>query len=126
MLAFLSLCVAACRAHGVEILDGVYNDFSNEAGLREECAQGRDFGMDGKTLIHPGQIGPCNEIFAPTAAELAWSRTIMSVFDPAGKREQGARCRSRAGWWNGCTPTWRGARSPSPERSTLSHERSLT
>ena len=90
MLAFLSLCVAACRAHGVEILDGVYNDFSNEAGLREECAQGRDFGMDGKTLIHPGQIGPCNEIFAPTAAELAWSRTIMSVFDLPENASKGA------------------------------------
>ncbi|MCB1545111.1 MAG: CoA ester lyase, partial [Rhodoblastus sp.] len=66
MLAWLSTCVAAARAHKVEIIDGVYNDFSNEAGLRAECEQGRDFGMDGKTLIHPNQIGPCNEIFAPS------------------------------------------------------------
>ena len=90
MLTYLSLCVAACRAHGVEILDGVYNDFSNEAGLRAECEQGRDFGMDGKTLIHPSQIGPCNEIFAPAADELAWAKTIIGVFDLPENSAKGA------------------------------------
>ena len=90
MLAYLSLCVAACRAHDIEVLDGVYNDFSNESGLREECAQGRDFGMDGKTLIHPSQIGPCNEIFAPTAEELAWGKTIIGVFDQPENASKGA------------------------------------
>jgi citrate lyase subunit beta / citryl-CoA lyase len=84
MLAWLSTCLAAARAHRVEIIDGVYNDFGNEAGLRAECEQGRDFGMDGKTLIHPNQIGPCNEIFAPSADEVEWSRKIIAVFgDPA-------------------------------------------
>lgn len=90
MLAYLSLCVAACRAYGVEILDGVYNDFSDEAGLRRECEQGRDFGMDGKTLIHPTQIGPCNEIFAPTADELAWAKKIIGVFDQPENAAKGA------------------------------------
>ena len=90
MLTYLSLCVAACRAHGVEILDGVYNDFSNDAGLREECGQGRDFGMDGKTLIHPSQIGPCNEIFAPAADELAWAKKIIGVFDLPENSAKGA------------------------------------
>ena len=90
MLAYLSLCVAACRAHGVEILDGVYNDFSDEAGLRAECEQGRDFGMDGKTLIHPSQIAPCNEIFAPTEAEVAWARKIIAVFDEPANASKGA------------------------------------
>lgn len=90
MLTYLSLCVAACRAHGVEILDGVYNDFSNEAGLRDECEQGRDFGMDGKTLIHPSQIGPCNEIFAPTSEELAWAKKIIGVFDLPENAAKGA------------------------------------
>ena len=88
MLAWLSTCLAAARAHRIEIIDGVYNDFGNEAGLRAECEQGRDFGMDGKTLIHPNQIGPCNEIFAPSADEVEWSRKIIAVFgDPvnAGK-----------------------------------------
>jgi citrate lyase subunit beta/citryl-CoA lyase len=90
MLAYLSLCVAAARAHGVEILDGVYNDFSNEAGLRAECEQGRDLGMDGKTLIHPGQIAPCNEIFAPSAAELDWAKKIIDVFDEPANATKGA------------------------------------
>lgn len=90
MLAYLSLCVAACRAHGVEILDGVYNDFSDEAGLRAECEQGRDFGMDGKTLIHPSQIGPCNEIFAPSAEEIAWADKIIGVFDEPANASKGA------------------------------------
>ena len=90
MLSWISTCVAAARAHGVEILDGVYNDFSNEAGLREECAQGRDFGLDGKTLIHPNQVGPCNEIFAPAEAEVAWARKIIDVFNLSENSAKGA------------------------------------
>ena len=90
MLAWISTCVAAARAHGIEILDGVYNDFSNDAGLREECAQGRDFGLDGKTLIHPNQVGPCNEIFAPAEAEVAWARKIIDVFSLTENSAKGA------------------------------------
>ncbi len=90
MLAWLSICVAAARAHKIEIIDGVYNDFSNEAGLRAECEQGRDFGMDGKTLIHPNQIGPCNEVFAPSADEVAWARKIIEVFGEPANAGKGA------------------------------------
>lgn len=90
MVAYLSICVAAARAHGVEIIDGVYNDFSNEAGLRAECEQGRDFGMDGKTLIHPNQIAVCNEVFAPTAAEVEWGRKIIGVFELPENAAKGA------------------------------------
>ena len=90
MLTYLSLCVAACRANSVEILDGVYNDFSDEAGLRKECEQGRDFGMDGKTLIHPGQLAPCNEMFAPTADETQWARTVIALFDEPANASKGA------------------------------------
>lgn len=90
MAAYLSICVAAARAHGVEIIDGVYNDFSNEAGLREECEQGRDFGMDGKTLIHPNQIGVCNEVFAPTQAEADWCRKIIAAFKQPENAGKGA------------------------------------
>ena len=90
MLAWLSICVAAARAHRIEIIDGVYNDFSNEAGLRAECEQGRDFGMDGKTLIHPNQIGPCNEIFAPSAEEVAFARKIIDVFSQPENSGKGA------------------------------------
>ena len=90
MLAWLSICLAAARAHRIEIIDGVYNDFSNEAGLRAECEQGRDFGMDGKTLIHPNQIGPCNEIFAPSAEEVAFARKIIDVFGEPANSGKGA------------------------------------
>jgi len=83
------LMAGELRAHGVDILDGVYNDFSNEEELREECAQGRDFGMDGKTLIHPNQIGPCNEIFAPTADEIVWAKRIIAVFDEPANASKG-------------------------------------
>ncbi len=81
MLAYLSICVAAARAHDVEIVDGVYNDFSNEAGFRAECEQGRDLGMDGKTLIHPNQVAICNEVFAPDVGEITFARKIIGVFD---------------------------------------------
>lgn len=90
MLAWLSICLAAARAHRIEIIDGVYNDFSNEAGLRAECEQGRDFGMDGKTLIHPNQIGPCNEIFAPSSDEVAFARKIIDVFGEPANSGKGA------------------------------------
>ena len=90
ILAWLSICVAAARAHKVEIIDGVYNDFSDEAGLRAECEQGRDFGMDGKTLIHPGQIGPCNQTFAPSTDEVEWARRIIAVFSEPANAGKGA------------------------------------
>ena len=49
-------------------------------GLREECEHGRTLGMDGKTLIHPKQIGPCNTVFSPGAEEVEWSRRIIDAF----------------------------------------------
>jgi citrate lyase subunit beta/citryl-CoA lyase len=90
MLAYLSICVAAARSHDVEIIDGVYNDFSNEAGFRAECEQGRDFGMDGKTLIHPNQVAVCNEVFAPSDAEVLFARKIIEVFDLPENAARGA------------------------------------
>jgi citrate lyase subunit beta / citryl-CoA lyase len=81
MLPWLMTCVAAARAHGLSILDGVYNDLSNSEGFADECRQGRDLGFDGKTLIHPSQIAPCNEAFSPTAEEVAAAREIIAAFD---------------------------------------------
>jgi len=81
MLPWLMNCVAAARAYGIDILDGVYNDIANAEGFAAECAQARDLGFDGKTLIHPQQIGPCNEAFSPTAEEVAWARKIIAAFD---------------------------------------------
>ncbi|MBL8589452.1 MAG: CoA ester lyase [Methylobacteriaceae bacterium] len=90
MLAYLSICVAAARAHGVDIVDGVYNTIGDDAGLRAECEQGRDLGMDGKTLIHPGQIAIANEVFSPTAQETEWARKIIAAFDLAENADKGA------------------------------------
>jgi citrate lyase subunit beta / citryl-CoA lyase len=81
MLPWLMTCVAAARAFGLDILDGVYNDLGNAEGFAAECAQARDLGFDGKTLIHPAQIAPCNAAFSPPAEEVAWARKIIAAFD---------------------------------------------
>jgi citrate lyase subunit beta / citryl-CoA lyase len=81
MLPWLMTCVAAARAHGVEIIDGVYNDLGNQEGFAQECAQARDLGFDGKTLIHPNQIEPCNTTFSPDDAEVAQAKKIIAAFD---------------------------------------------
>jgi len=81
MLAWLSTCVAAARIHGIDILDGVYNDIGNADGFAAECAQGVDLGFDGKTLIHPNQIEPCNKAFSPSAAEIEQARKMIAAFD---------------------------------------------
>ena len=88
-LGVLMTCVLAARAHGLAILDGVFNDIANGEGFAEECAAGRSFGFDGKTLIHPSQIGPCNEIFAPGDDEIAMARKIVAAFDLPENRGQG-------------------------------------
>jgi citrate lyase subunit beta/citryl-CoA lyase len=81
MLAWLSTCVAAARIHGVDILDGVYNDLANSDGFAMECVQGVELGFDGKTLIHPNQIAPCNTAFSPSKAEVEQARKMIAAFD---------------------------------------------
>ena len=88
MTAWIAACVVAARAHGVDIVDGVFNDIQDLDGFRDECQQGRDMGLDGKTLIHPGQIDICNEAFAPTSAEVESAAAIIAAFalpENAGK-----------------------------------------
>ena len=89
MTAWLATCVLAARASGIFMLDGVYNDLSNAEGFVRECEQGRDFGFDGKTLIHPNQIGPCNEVFSPGAEEIAQARKIIAAFDQPENKGKG-------------------------------------
>jgi citrate lyase subunit beta/citryl-CoA lyase len=80
----LALSVAAARAHGLAVVDGVFNGLDDPAGLEAECRQARAFGFDGKTVIHPSQIDPCNRAFSPSADELAWARAVTAAFaDPA-------------------------------------------
>ena len=83
MQAGLGLCLLAARAHGLVIVDGVFNAFKDEDGLRAECEQGRDMGFDGKTLIHPAQLDIANAAFAPTEAEIDLSRRQIEAFDAA-------------------------------------------
>ena len=89
MLAWLSTCVAAARIHGIDILDGVYNDLANAEGFAAECRQGVEIGFDGKTLIHPNQIEPCNTAFSPSAEEVAQARKDDRRLRPAGEQGQG-------------------------------------
>ena len=81
MLSWLATAVLAAHAHGIDILDGVYNDIADAEGFRGECAQGRDMGFDGKTLVHPSQISPCNSAFSPSDDEVAQARKIIAVFE---------------------------------------------
>ncbi len=90
MIPMITHCILATRAHGLEILDGPYSDFSNVDGFGQECAQGRDLGFDGKTLIHPGQIEACNAIFTPPAEEVAHARKIIAAFDRPENAARGA------------------------------------
>jgi citrate lyase subunit beta/citryl-CoA lyase len=85
LLGALSLALLAARATGKVILDGVYNDVRDLAGFEAECLQGKQFGFDGKTLIHPSQLEPCNRIFAPSPDEIAQSRRIIDAFEQAGR-----------------------------------------
>lgn len=87
-LGMMALAVAAARGAGLAILDGVHNVIDDEAGLADQCAQGAEFGFDGKTLIHPRQIATCNAAFTPDAAAVAWARTVIAAFaapENAGK-----------------------------------------
>jgi citrate lyase subunit beta/citryl-CoA lyase len=90
MLPWLMTALAAARAHGIDILDGVYNSLSDAEGFRAECGQGRDCGFDGKTLIHPDQIAAANEIFAPSAEEVDNARAIVTAFEQPENAGKGA------------------------------------
>lgn len=80
LAAWLSICVVAARSAGLDIIDGVFNGLDDPHGLRAECEQGRDFGMDGKTCVHPAQIAICNEVFRPQTDEIAWARKVVEAF----------------------------------------------
>jgi citrate lyase subunit beta/citryl-CoA lyase len=89
MVTALGLGMLAARAHGLAILDGVYNDIQDAEGFKAACQQGVEMGFDGKTLIHPSQVEPCNEIFAPSAAELQGAARIVAAFKAARAEGKG-------------------------------------
>jgi len=83
VVPWLAMTLAAARAYRLDIIDGVYNDFKDELGLREECERGRTLGMDGKTLIHPSQVEPANAVWAPSADEVDYAERVIAAFDEA-------------------------------------------
>jgi citrate lyase subunit beta / citryl-CoA lyase len=89
LLAPLSMCVLAARATGTAVLDGVYNDIRDADGFAAECRQGKEFGFDGKTLIHPSQIEPCNRVFAPSAEDVERSQKIIDAYEEALREGRG-------------------------------------
>ena len=76
----MSLLVLAARAHGIAAIDGTHNSIADGPGFEASCRQGRAFGFDGKTLIHPSQIEAANRIFAPSEAELQDARAVIAAF----------------------------------------------
>jgi citrate lyase subunit beta/citryl-CoA lyase len=88
-LYWLSATVTAARAYGLDVLDGVYNNFKDADGFHRECVHGRALGFDGKTLIHPDQVAVANEVFAPPEGEVAWARKIMAAFDQPESKGKG-------------------------------------
>lgn len=89
LMAGLGMCVLAAKVHGLVIIDGVFNAFKDEDGLRAECEQGRDMGFDGKTLIHPAQLAVANAVFAPTEAETELARRQIDAFAEAKAQGKG-------------------------------------
>lgn len=89
MIGWLMNCIAAARIYGIEALDGVYNNIGDTDGFAKECEQARDMGFDGKTLVHPNQIGPCNAAFTPADDEIALARKTIAAFDLPENRDKG-------------------------------------
>ena len=88
--AALGLSVAAARAFGLSAIDGVYNDINDSDGFYSICRQGRAFGFDGKTLIHPSQVDACNQVFAPSVEEIESARKIIAAFEKPENKGKGA------------------------------------
>ncbi len=89
LLTSLSLCLLAARSAGKSIVDGVYNDVRDVAGFEAECVQARQFGFDGKSLIHPGQLEPCNRVFTPSEADVEHARRVVAAFTDAEAQGRG-------------------------------------
>lgn len=89
LVPWLAQIVLAGRAHGIPVLDGVYNDFRDAEGFAAECTAGRRMGFDGKTLIHPSQVEPANAAFGPSADEVDAARATVAAFDDPANAGRG-------------------------------------
>jgi citrate lyase subunit beta/citryl-CoA lyase len=89
LMTALSLSLMAARAHRLAIIDGVFNEIADEAGLARQCAQAAAFGFDGKSLIHPSQVLTANAAFTPDASAVAWARTVVAAFELPENADRG-------------------------------------
>ena len=89
MVPWLMSCLAAAHIYGIDILDGVYNDLGDAEGFARECGEARDMGFDGKTLIHPNQIAPCNAAFSPGAEEITQAEKMIAAFELPENKDKG-------------------------------------
>lgn len=83
LVPHLATALLAAREAGKVVVDGVYNDVKNAEGFADECRQGMEMGFDGKTLIHPSQVDPTNDIWAPSADEVEYAERVITAFDEA-------------------------------------------
>lgn len=90
LLSWLMTFLAIARVGGADVLDGVYNNFSDLEGFAAECQQGAEMGMNGKTLIHPKQLEACNTAFAPSAEEVEWAKKMIAAFELPENADKGA------------------------------------
>jgi citrate lyase subunit beta/citryl-CoA lyase len=88
-LTSFGLCILAARAHGIAVIDAVYNDLSDDEGFAASCRTGRTLGFDGKSLIHPKTIDAANRLYGPSAEEIAWARKIADAFEQARAEGKG-------------------------------------
>ncbi len=79
--SWLMQVVLGARSGGIAVLDGVFNNHADLEGLARACAEGAAMGFDGKTLIHPVQIGAANAAFSPSADSLTAARQIVAAFE---------------------------------------------
>jgi len=89
LVPHLATAVLAARAEGVAVLDGVFNDIADAEGFEAECRQGFEMGFDGKTLIHPSQVGPTNDVWAPSPEEIAHAQLVIAAFEEAEAEGRG-------------------------------------
>ena len=89
LLNYLSQCVLVARANEVDIIDGIHQDFNDQKGFDRMCEQGRNLGFDGKSLIHPGQIEPCNRLFSPSTEELNEAKRIVEAWEQTDRKDSG-------------------------------------
>ncbi len=89
VITALGIAMLTARAYGLNILDGVYNDFRNSDGFWDECLQARDMGFDGKTLIHPSQIDSANEVFGPSDDDVLYAEKLIAAFHEAKSVSKG-------------------------------------